>query len=204
MWLTWIQENAVLSLLIGLCLGGIIAGLSLFLGNLLYAHFTRPVLHWGNVRVRSASLPPQYEEGLSVGFYSSMIGIHNKGKSAAENCSGHIEINGNREHVCWFLPHARRALRINRDDFEFLEVCGLQEGYIPVSGLEPTLRKRIAPTEEGWRSAGYNRDLGSNGHIRAKIVVTAANARAIKMPITILPITDLADPTIMALFRRES
>ena len=76
MWLIWIQENAVLSLFIGLCLGSVIAGLSLFLGSLLSAHFTRPILHWGDVRVRGASLPPLYPEGgLGVGFYSSMVAV---------------------------------------------------------------------------------------------------------------------------------
>ena len=205
MWLAWIQDNAVLSLLIGLCLGGVIAGLSLFLGTWLYAHCTRPILQWGDVRVRGALLPPVYPEGGgSVGFYSSMIAVHNRGKTAAKNCSGHLEIEENREHVCWFLPHARRAITINRDDFEFLEVCGLQDEYALNIGREPQLKKRIAPTEDGWHPAGANRDLGSTEQIKAKIIITAANAQAIEMSITVLPIPDLADPSTTALFMRES
>ena len=203
MWLTWVEQNAVLSLIIGLFLGGIIAGASVFLGNLLYRRFTRPILEWGQVRVRGATLPHHLPEGGSgVAFYSSMISVHNKGKSAAENCSGHIEIDGNREHVCWFLPHARRVLTINRDDFEFLEVCAVQEEYTAAIGLEPTPRRRIAPTEDGWQPAGSNRDLDLHGigPIDAMLIVTAANARGIKTRVVIQPIATLPEPEARPLF----
>lgn len=217
MWLTWLQQNPILSLLIGLALGGIISGLSLFVGNLCYRHATRPALAWGDRRARAAHLaPPTAEEvvaaslthvtaekGLTstpaeIPFYSSMIAVHNRGKSAAENCTGHLEIGGNREHVCWFLPGARRTITINRGDFEFLEICGWQE---PDNASVGT-RKRIAPTENGWQRSGKNRDLDHRGTapIQAHIVVTSANAGAIRLPILIRSIDDLQCPQDESIF----
>lgn len=193
------RDYPIASLAIGIVLGGIIGGISLFLGNLLFIQCVKPRLSWGIIRVTEAHLsgvgldhPPQ------IPFYSTMIAIANTGMVAAKNCSGHLEIGSVREHICWFLPSNRRVITINRNDFEFLEVCGWQEP----DNFGVLNRKRIAPTEDGWQGSGNNRDLDIGGvtPIRGKIVVTASNARSIEMPITILPVQSLTSPTTRPLF----
>lgn len=196
------RDYPIASLAIGIILGGIIGGVSLFLGNLLFVQCVKPRLSWDIIRVTQAHLsgvgldhPPQ------IPFYSTMIAIRNTGMVAAKNCSGHLEIGGVREHICWFLPSSRRVITINRDDFEFLEVCGWQEP----DNFGVRNRKRIAPTENGWQGSGSNRDLDIGGvtPIRGKIVVTASNARSIELPITILPVQSLTSPTNQPLFERR-
>ncbi|MBT9133243.1 MAG: hypothetical protein DDT33_01779 [Firmicutes bacterium] len=210
MWLNWLQQNPIPSLLIGLVLGAIISGLSLFLGNLWYRRHVRPRLFWGVTRVRAAHLSGTLGPGsgggvqqlnVQIPFYASMIAVHNRGKSAAENCSGHLEIEGNREHICWFLPSSRRVITINRDDFEFLEVCGWQEP----DNIAVTARRRIAPTEKRWQNSGRNRDLDQQGYdpIKANIIVSAANADSISQPVNIESIGNLPHPQNEPLFRRR-
>ncbi|OGO23245.1 MAG: hypothetical protein A2Z28_00715 [Chloroflexi bacterium RBG_16_51_9] len=178
-------------------LGAILGGISLYLANVLERHFQKPSLSWdrNSIRMRTAHLntrvPPTFgRPDTRVAFYCCQIAVKNSGKTAAQNCSGHLEIVGNREHISWLAT--KGPLTINRDDFEFLEVCGFQEP----DGLDVTERKRIAPTENGWADSGMNRplDLGGEAPIDANIVVTASNTESIRLPITILPVDAVTDP----------
>jgi len=78
----------------------------------------------------------------------------------------------------------------------------VQEEYTAAIGLEPTPRRRIAPTEDGWQPAGSNRDLDLHGigPIDAMLIVTAANARGIKTRVVIQPIATLPEPEARPLF----
>lgn len=178
-------------------LGAILGGSSLYLANLLERHFQKPLLSWdrNSIRMRTAHLNTRVPQTFGkpdtrAAFHCCQIAVRNTGKTAAQHCSGHLEIAGSREHISWLAT--KGSMIINREDFEFLEVCGFQEP----DGLDVNERKRIAPTENGWADSGKNRDLdlGGKAPIDANVLVTASNAESITLPITILPVDGVTDP----------
>jgi len=176
------QQDAIF-LIAGVLLGGVIGGITLFLGYLTYTWWMRPVLNFDENRVREIriSVPSPTQRVETV--YVTSLKIKNDGKNAALNCKGKLQISDNSERVCWSIPSERREIAINCEDFEFLDVCGWQV----------TNSERIAPTENDWQPFGKNRRIGEEniGNVKAKIIITSSNAKHIEMDIVIKTVGSL-------------
>src|SRR5437867_1420306 len=68
------------------------------------------------------NLPSDWRE-FKVKYNVNRIIVRNKGRTAAENCKGAIEINRRQEKICWYLESERYTMTINAKSLEYLDVC---------------------------------------------------------------------------------
>lgn len=151
---------------------------------------------------------------FKVQYVVNRVIIKNDGKSAADQCKGVLKINNKEEKICWYVPSERYKMTINLDSNEYLEVCAVLCGEASeiFKQLEKRIelfgggknggaeaRKYIqnmyqtyedipviiAPTENGWQPAKFNRKIEPG--LPATVIVTAKNARpSLKLDIKIL------------------
>jgi len=171
-------------MLVGVAIGGIIAGFSLFIGNFLFRHYFRPKLD-----IIEEELPR--EQKLKYPFIR--VVVKNEGETAAQNCVGKISFDKVSEadllnrgpsllSPSYFIPIKRMSLHwantslgggcitINAHDDEALDVCqlihiGEKEYCIDVFSEEGLSRKRCC--------LKYYEDKEYEGTIH----ITAANVK---------------------------
>jgi hypothetical protein len=102
-------------IVVGFILGGIVSAIALFISNRLLDYCKKPILEFDEIRVRRSHIRSSGRPGEKDHvFFSSMIAIKNRGKSAAMKCKGKIEIGSNQERVCWVIPAERSTIVITQ------------------------------------------------------------------------------------------
>jgi NADH:ubiquinone oxidoreductase subunit 6 (subunit J) len=124
------------SVLLGVVIGGVVSGISLFLGQVLVDWYNRPILEIDEV---GSPIPVliNRESGRygkvddtsleSIPYMVNRIRVSNNGRTAAKNCKAALvsETDSFRELVCWSIPRERYIMTINAKDTECVDLCAV-------------------------------------------------------------------------------
>ncbi len=204
------------SFILGIVAGGLVSGISLFVGQLLIDRRNRPILE---VDKKNSPIPSEIR--MKSGFRGKVgdvylddlpytvnrIRVRNNGKTAAENCKASLESEGRHLRVCWHIPKERYTMTINAKDSEYVDLCAVsvkdpsklvgsdlnnvytdEKESLKASLVSADIPRRISPTEEGWQILKKNRVLDniSQGDLHFTLSITAKNASPYVCKITIL------------------
>jgi len=189
------------SFILGIIAGGLVSGISLFVGQILIDWWNRPILEVdkaispipAEVRMKSGlrgKVDDVYLDDLP--YIVSRICVTNKGKTAAENCKAALDSESHHLRICWHIPKERSTMTINSRDSEYVDVCavlakdpsrliGGDQTNVYTDEQQPRkafltskeIPRRISPTEEGWQEPiRDNRNLDSIGQSDLKFKLT--------------------------------
>lgn len=123
--------NFLLPSLIQFAVSGLVAGFSLFLGNIFLDRHRKPKISFDKKPVlRNQESFELFKGGnepfrLDVKYEIQRIKVTNYGRNAAEGCKGVLTINEVEEKLCWHVAKERYTMTINSNSFEYLEVCAI-------------------------------------------------------------------------------
>jgi hypothetical protein len=124
------------SVLLGVVIGGVVSGISLFFGQIFIDWYHRPVLEIDKesspIAVMTDRQSGRFGEikGISldkIPYVVNRIRVLNKGRTAAENCKATLKSQSEnfRVLVCWAITRERYVMTINAKDSEDLDVCAV-------------------------------------------------------------------------------
>jgi hypothetical protein len=121
--------------------GGIIGGISLFVGHIALDKYRMPHLSVDTERllepstidlylcdIKSPYFPAELREvsrNLKVSYNVNRVTIKNDRRYAAENCKGMLKINNREEKISWHIPTETYKMTVNGDSEEYLDVCAV-------------------------------------------------------------------------------
>lgn len=130
----------------------------------------------------TANIIPDHRQGIVW-----RIQIRNKGKSAALNVQGTLELKQDKpkksheQRICWYEQGNRSSITLNDGDHSFLDLFG-------VVGNDIFAGTVAIPMEHGWRSPLYPTLV--NGKEIWRLRVTAANCKRLLLEFNIDPSED--------------
>lgn len=110
---------------------------------------------------------------------------------AAEGCKADLKIGESLLRICWTVPEERPSATINAQSEEPLDVCAVLSKS---NSQNPTLLRRIAPIETGWKDPPRN--LGQE-EIKGELIISAKNASPKIIRIKILPFEKALDGKVI-------
>ncbi|HSA73472.1 MAG TPA: hypothetical protein VLD84_05905 [Nitrososphaeraceae archaeon] len=136
--------------------GGIVAGIGLFLANILLDRYRRPCIKIKKqtslgvdidlsiFEIKDPGLREEFWNArkFTVMYKVSRLRIENSGKTAAEECKGVLN-DGLDKKICWNIPSERYKISINAKSFEYLDVCAILQSKKDAAQLTKELNDII-------------------------------------------------------------
>lgn len=198
-------SSEVIWLILGVVIGGLAGGISLYLAQRCYGRYKRPVLRIDregspvpriiHLKSGKTGAPPRIDLDR-VPYVVNRIRVRNTGRTAAENCKAILTYPGFEEKVCWQIPKERYVMTINSRDHEYVDLCAVSQidpqslieqssQTIPVNITirildENDVPNRIAPTENGWECVIKENRVLDFGELLGVVRITAKNAEPVE------------------------